>query len=112
MTTRLVIAAALLGAPACAPEVPDAPTYEDDIAPILEANCIRCHADPAIGGAPVEDIALDSYDGVSDPFIQGLILGSVETGRMPPTYELDAWQIETIRAWVDAGGPRSREVAR
>jgi hypothetical protein len=34
---------ALLWLPACAPEVPAAPTYATDVHPILMAHCVRCH---------------------------------------------------------------------
>ena len=69
--TSIVIAAmslsaAVLGA-ACTPEdVPGDPTYMDDVKPILESRCIRCHgaggslnADPdhtgiSPGGAPFD----------------------------------------------------------
>ena len=46
---------------ACAPGVPDSPTWADDVAPILAANCVRCHTVPAIGGAP-DSFRLDTYD--------------------------------------------------
>jgi len=28
---------------ACSPEVPAHPTYSNDVAPILDAHCVRCH---------------------------------------------------------------------
>jgi hypothetical protein len=36
-------------------------TYTDDIKPIIEANCIGCHTQPPINGAPM---ALNSYEDV------------------------------------------------
>jgi len=36
-------ALALTALSACSPEVPAAPTYTKDVAPILDAHCVRCH---------------------------------------------------------------------
>lgn len=58
-TTPMLILA--LGA--CAPDVPDAPSFQQDVLPILAANCVRCHSPPAIGGAP-ELIRFDLLDDV------------------------------------------------
>ena len=33
----------------CAPAEPGAPTWVDDVAPILASNCIRCHGSPPLG---------------------------------------------------------------
>src|SRR5690606_560452 len=60
---------ALVGAPrgaaapaiACGPGGPASPTWAEDAAPILAANCGRCHTVPAIGGAP-SGFRLDIYD--------------------------------------------------
>jgi hypothetical protein len=38
-----VAALALSALSACSPEVPAAPTYTKDVAPILNAHCVRCH---------------------------------------------------------------------
>ena len=55
MSTMLVLVSALAlgaGLAACGAEVPESPTYFDDVAPILHANCVRCHgavpSDPKI----------------------------------------------------------------
>ena len=45
---------------ACAPEVPDEPSFQQDVLPILAANCVRCHGYPALGGAP-ETFRLDVF---------------------------------------------------
>jgi hypothetical protein len=38
-----LMVAAVLSLAACAPEVPAAPTYANDVQPILMAHCVRCH---------------------------------------------------------------------
>lgn len=52
-------------AAACAEQAPDDPTWAE-VSPILAAHCIRCHGDPAIGGAP-PTFRLDRYDDVVLP---------------------------------------------
>lgn len=37
---------------ACTASAPAQPSFQDDVMPILAANCVRCHAVPSIGGAP------------------------------------------------------------
>ncbi len=62
-TTHIVIAVFLAGC--AAPAVPTKPGYETDIAPILEANCVRCHsAQEAI--VTGNCIQLDQWDDGTD----------------------------------------------
>lgn len=42
----LLVAAALAGVSACKPSVPAQPTWHDDVFPLMQARCIRCHDDP------------------------------------------------------------------
>jgi hypothetical protein len=46
-----MLALALGGVAACAPEKPAAPTYTKDVGPILDAHCSRCHSAHGPGGA-------------------------------------------------------------
>ncbi len=115
---------ALLLLAACAPDVPEAPSFQEHVLPILAANCVRCHGTPAIGGAP-EDIRLDVFgdstlvrdDGVGEELIAGAasIAGGLAfrvidpDAPMPPRFPLDDYQIETLTRWADAplrGAPR------
>lgn len=110
--------ALLLAIAACAPSVPDAPSYQLHVAPILAANCLRCHGYPAIGGAP-EDIRLDSFedlplsDDLDDTILGAASLASSIADRvassdspMPPRFGLDGYQIETLANWAETGGMR------
>lgn len=60
VTLIAMLAAAL--AVGCAPEVPDAPTWTEDVRPIVVANCIRCHSPPPINDAPPV-VRFDKYAG-------------------------------------------------
>ncbi len=103
---------ALLAIPGCNPSVPDTPTFEDDVEPILFANCVRCHRDPPQNGAPIR---LDTFEAARDN--SGGIVTRVKLDRddprfMPPNTELvlSDRQIEIIENWRATGsqaGPRS-----
>ncbi|MCA9547559.1 MAG: hypothetical protein KC613_24320, partial [Myxococcales bacterium] len=53
------------------------PTWHQDIAPIIHANCVGCHHDGGIG-----PLAFDTYEKAAP--LAGLIRDSIESGRMPP----------------------------
>jgi mono/diheme cytochrome c family protein len=109
----------LLVLAACAPDVPDAPSYQQHVAPILEANCVRCHGVPAIGGAP-PTLRLDAFGDHERPTRDGrgieLVVGAavssslsaarVASGIDPPRFPIDDYQIETLERWAALGAPR------
>jgi hypothetical protein len=114
----------LLPLAACAPDVPAAPSYQQHVQPILAANCVRCHGEPVIGGAP-EELRLDAYgdrvildpDGVGEVTISGAatfalasaIRVAASAAPMPPRFPLDDYQIETLERWAQdpvRGAPR------
>ncbi len=87
-----------------------APTWHADVAPILKAHCADCHSDGGI--APFD---LSTYDGAAA--VAALAAASAEARTMPPwgaspgdvglkfDLSLTDAQIETLRAWADAGAP-------
>jgi hypothetical protein len=111
----LAIAAAAL-AGACAPAVPDEPTWTEDVRPILVANCVRCHSPPPINGAP-GSLRFDKYgdedtdgNGTNDRFGAGTSARSMAirvTGEtMPPVFPLFPRQQDIIDAWAENGAPK------
>lgn len=109
---------ALVALAACTPGVPEAPSFQQDVMPILAANCVRCHGSPALGGAPV-DLRLDSFSDV--PAATGPVAGAatyalaidlrIHDGArpMPPRFPLEDYQLETLARWAAAperGVPR------
>jgi len=104
---------ALVALAACVQDVPATPTYQDDVRPILLANCVRCHTPGVDGGVPLPggakvptDFRLDrwestgtcpptpdaSVDGGADPCILGvqakaerIVIRAADEGTMPPT---------------------------
>ena len=87
-----------------------APTYAEDVAPILFANCVSCHRQ-----GEVAPFTLTEYE---DARKRAKTIASVTGDRfMPPwkaepghgefagTRRLTDEQIGTLRAWADAGAP-------
>jgi hypothetical protein len=108
------LAAALAGA--CAPEVPDEPTWTEDVRPIVVANCTRCHSPPPLEGAP-SAIRFDKYEdedrdlnGTPDVYgasSEAAIMGMrVQAEEMPPDFPLWPRQQDVIAAWAEAGAPK------
>ncbi|HET6611250.1 MAG TPA: hypothetical protein VFG83_04645 [Kofleriaceae bacterium] len=100
----------------CAPAAPDSPTWNEDVRPILTANCQRCHGYPPIHGAPKSfrvDVCDDwQSDGPEEEsFFAGAQIYSVQiatrTGEktMPPRFPLSDRQIEILANWADHGAP-------
>jgi hypothetical protein len=91
-------------------ETSDAPTYYEDVAPILADNCVSCHQAGEVG-----PFVLVDYETVS--MVGQAVADSVVERRMPPfladnsgscaTYEHAAWleqdEIDLVQAWVDGG---------
>jgi hypothetical protein len=94
----------------------NAPTYFEDIAPILSENCSVCHnPDGLMPGLLFDDAETTSI-------LAGAIQGAVSTGTMPPFFGVESdecenpWGFEDdprlkpeerdlIAAWAAAGGP-------
>lgn len=113
-----IVLAAIAAVAGCGDSAPDNPTWIDDVRPIVAANCARCHAVPAAGGAPAS-LRFDKYGdtpavgevemptGSDAMIISGAagyaptIAEEVEEGAMPPDGELTADQIETIERWAE-----------
>jgi hypothetical protein len=88
-------------------------TYAEDVAPIFEANCVRCHHPGT--SAPM---GLETYEQVR-PWAP-VIKTAVQNRMMPPGWYMDRTlgiqdfknnpslsdqEIETIARWVDQGAP-------
>jgi len=77
-----------------------APTYTQDVRPILENGC-TCHQS---GGVKFADVPLDTYAHVFAKKDRVKTRAGVE-GTMPPTGSLPEAERQTIIAWVDGGAP-------
>lgn len=129
-TLAIVVALA-----SCVPDVPATPSFQQDVMPVLAANCVRCHGTEPLSGP--REMRLDAYADLvirqaslpsDDPLCMaseqdprcfddvklgaatyaGLIASRVaDSDRpMPPRFGLDDYQIELLERWVSAGAPR------
>jgi WD40 repeat protein len=116
----MAVAAVLLAVPAAA----RAQDFDKDIAPILAANCIGCHA----GSVKMGSLDLDTHESLMKGGTHGEIVvpgKSAESrlylmvaGKMAPMMPLSgkslaAGEIEAIRKWIDAGAkPGKAQISR
>jgi uncharacterized membrane protein len=98
-------------------EVPSGSLTWCDVAPILEAKCQRCHAEPTENGAP---FPLETY---ADTQVEEsskrshLMRSAVSTDFMPPTVfrleppvePLTCEEKRTLLAWLDDGTPPAKD---
>lgn len=101
-----------LGAAACAPSAPANPTWEEDVKPILAANCVRCHRDEPQNGAPATfrlDVCEDAGGKLGAAAQSSLAYaradGSIPALPMPPkpAAPLSDRQLEVLANWARNG---------
>ncbi|MBL8051138.1 MAG: hypothetical protein JNM46_07950 [Anaerolineales bacterium] len=86
-------------------------SFQDDIQPILERRCIKCHG----GEFPSEGLNVETYESLISGSQNGLVIiageannsllfQKIESGEMPKRGQhLTAEQIELIRQWINEG---------
>jgi hypothetical protein len=109
MTTKTKIIAALALVGCGAPAVPDKPSWFADVQPILKANCMRCHGEDPIGGAP-STFRLDTFAGNGAApnyshngaaLLAPFIVARVDVDQMPTVGPLlTDRQKEILRKWA------------
>jgi hypothetical protein len=91
---------------------PDRLTFEDDVAPILESHCFRCHGDTKReAGLDLRRRFTLMSGGDSGPAVspgmpqKSLLLELINDGLMPPEDEpqLNKKQIDVLRRWIASG---------
>ena len=93
-------------------------TYEEQVRPILKANCFRCHGgeEETKGGLDLRLRRFLVAGGDSGPAIvplkrdESLLFDRVRSGEMPPVErKLTADEVATIGRWIDEGAATARE---
>ena len=85
--------------------------FRTAVAPILIRNCLECHyGDQPSGGLDLSSANSFAAGGESGEIFdadaeQSLLWQQISSGEMPPESKLTAAQLQTIRAWLDAGAP-------
>lgn len=87
------------------PDSPTAVSYEANIKQIMGNNCVGCHNDPPVNGAP---FALNTYERVRDRTEKGNLLAAMkrqtgEPAAMPPSGRLPQATIDLIEKWAHEG---------
>jgi hypothetical protein len=96
-------------------------SYSDDVVPILESRCIKCHVSPDGAGYKATGLEMGSYASLMQGTAYGQVIVAGDSRRSMlnmlvegragqyqrmPHYEDDALtpeQIETLRQWVNQG---------
>lgn len=76
--------------------------YQDNIRPIITANCVSCHGNPPTNGAPM---SLTTYNAVRSAVETRGLLSRINstTNPMPPNGRMPASTIQIIEDWADQG---------
>lgn len=111
---------ALCGSPSQGKPRGGIPSFADDIQPLFQSKCIRCHG----AKARKADLDLSTPAGVrkggeSGPVIvpgkpaESALFEKVHEGEMPPSKKdrLSESQVEAIRTWIEAGASIGSEKA-
>ena len=81
-------------------------TYTEHIKPIIDANCVACHSNPAVGGASVP---MTNYSQVKNVFentdaLDRMNLQPGESGFMPKYgSRLPQFSIDLVEQWMNEG---------
>jgi uncharacterized membrane protein len=83
---------------------PTALSYQADIRPIIQGNCLSCHGNPTANGAPMSLTSLTLVQNAVEN--RGLInrINST-TNPMPPDGLMPMASRQLIADWVDQGFP-------
>ena len=115
MLLRSVVAIALCGLPLSAQR---APLFKDEILPILEAQCTKCHSpQQKMAGLDLTSFSGMMTGGSSGPAIapgkpeRSILWQMIEQGKMPMGGKLTPAQKQTIKAYIEQGRFPKQELA-
>jgi uncharacterized membrane protein len=81
-------------------------TYWDDMKPLLDTNCVPCHASDLAAehrnGAP-PNVNFDTYEAASASALKAV--SAIQKDTMPPDSVLSDEEKELFRKWVNDGMP-------
>ena len=111
----IVVAGAWLSVSAAEPEMKPAVDYKNDIFPIFDAKCLRCHKPSKLDGKlDMTTRAAMLKGGISGPALvpgnveKSLIVELVHYNEMPPKnvkIRVTKDELKLLKAWVEAGAP-------
>lgn len=76
-------------------------TYDDDVAPIINATCVGCHSGPSANAG----LQLDGYANARAGVEQGNVLNRINNASnpMPPSGQMPATDRQIIEQWAADG---------
>ena len=112
MTPALLSAFLVLGA------ADPAPSFETQVAPLLQSHCLKCHNSVKLrGGLDLTTRAGLLKGGEAGVVVvpgksaDSLLYAKVHDGKMPPDGPLADAEVALLRRWIDAGAPWEGAVA-
>jgi Protein of unknown function (DUF1553)/Protein of unknown function (DUF1549)/Planctomycete cytochrome C/F5/8 type C domain len=94
------------------------PSFEKEIAPLLQTRCLKCHNSAKFRGElDLTGRAALLKGGQTGAAVTpgksgaSLLFAKVRDGKMPPGRPLGADEVELLRRWIDAGAPWPEGVA-
>src|ERR1019366_5473202 len=89
-----------------------APSFEKQIAPLLQSRCLKCHNPAKARGG----LDLTTHDALHKGGEKGVVVvpgksldsvlyAKVRDGKMPPGQPLGESEVALVRGWIDDGAP-------
>ncbi len=79
-------------------------TYTADVKSIIDNNCIFCHNDPPVNGAPTSLITFENVSNQANSVLNRISRQAGENGAMPTGGpRLPQQSIDLIQQWIDDG---------
>jgi mono/diheme cytochrome c family protein len=90
--------------PGCTATPPSTISYQKDVFPIIQQNCLSCHdATNHFGGIVIENYDQIALSGRSGELYNSIMISSNGKAYMPKGGRLMDCEIALIKAWVDQG---------
>ena len=85
--------------------------FARDVAPVLQENCMKCHAAGSHLAFTSRQALLDEHVIAPGDAEKSSLYTTIQQGSMPPSGKLAAGQIDIIKRWIAAGAAWPAEVA-
>jgi len=87
-------------------EIPTEPTevtYDGNIKAIMQNNCLGCHSDPPVNGAPFSLVNFSQVNSRSGAILNAISKQSGAARAMPPSGRMPQATIDLVDQWIEEG---------